>query len=355
MKFTSPHLFPILFSLSACGASSESVSVPYGEGASMRYAGSVIVNDEGVYRSTGSWKFWYPDGTLQARGKFEGGAVPGPEQLLNTHTEIPTHGREGTWEGFVPGMGRQWKGQYREGKREGLFTFWFANGQMRLQASFKDDLEEGEFRSYFENGDLAATGAYDKGRRSGHHAIYGTAGQLLEEGDWDIGQRVGLHRIWDDFGILREEGVYRAGHLAGLRTIWDEGGNTLMTGTYYAGKPNGQFTLYYPTGKKKSLGVYKDGAREGVHVGWSYAGDKIYEVMFENGEPNGVMTTLYAGGEKRATQGELQGGLPVGTHAVWSDSGKVVAKARYHGTQKGKGGAWQFWKAKPQTSAKSPR
>ncbi len=355
MKITYPRLLLALFALSACGGSSESVSATYGEGGSLRYSGFISVDDDGLQQSTGSWQFWYPDGTLQARGKFESGSVPGPDQLRGTHTEIPTFGREGNWEGFVPGMGRHWQGRYSAGKREGRFTFWFSNGQMRLQANFNNDLEEGDFRSYFSNGVLAATGTYDQGRRNGLHEIYNQRGQLLEEGDWDLGQRVGLQRVWDEFGILREEAVYRGGLLAGLRTIWDESGNTLMTGMYRAGKPNGQFTHFYPNGKKKSFGVYKDGAREGVHAGWDFAGDKLYEVEYENGAPNGVMTTLHSGGKKKATQGELQGGLPAGTHRVWSDTGEVVAEASYDEVEKGETGAWQFWKATPQTSAKSPR
>ena len=331
-----------------CGSETQAIQGFYGDGLSLRFEGRVSVDERGIQRAQGEWTFWYPDGTLQAQGRFADGAVPGAEHSLDGSTDIPTTGRVGEWRAYRPGMGPDWRGNYTDGKRDGEFSFWHENGQLKLRARFVNGKENGAFRVYHENGELAFTGRYNDGRLDERHEWYSQAGQLLEQGDWTEGRRVGLHRIWDEAGILREEAVYREGLLNGMRTLWDTQGSPLMMGIYHEGRPHGEVTLFHANGTKKSFGLYLEGRREGVHVAWDAAGNKRAEIEYRDGLPTGERTQFYAGGQT-AVEGSMEAGLPVGRHRVWSDTGEIMGEGQYDPTRAAQREAvrWRFWRSNP--------
>ena len=45
------------------------------------------------------------------------------------------------------------EGNYLEGNKEGVFTYYFANGSIEMKGAFKKDLREGEW--FFYNGETA--------------------------------------------------------------------------------------------------------------------------------------------------------------------------------------------------------
>ncbi|MEZ5975602.1 MAG: hypothetical protein R3E96_12395 [Planctomycetota bacterium] len=80
---------------------------------------------------------------------------------------------------------------------------------------------------------------------------------------------------------------------------------------------------------------------------------RLYEVEYRDGVPTGQLTTFFAGGEK-GIEGELDQGLPVGRHRIWSDTGAILGEGQYPEVPTtGETGRWKFWRSLPQRNGGS--
>ncbi len=85
-----------------------------------------------------------------------------------------------------------------QGTREGLWTFWFPNGELREQGRYQDGLRVGTWKQWHANGQ-----ARSEGEREADAAL-------------DASPRTGCWRFWFENGALEAQGVYvhglREGH-----------------------------------------------------------------------------------------------------------------------------------------------
>lgn len=76
----------------------------------------------------------------------------------------------------------QSRGEFRKGKRQGLWTYTCDNGQKYWEGSYRNDLEEGEFHSWHENGILDHVVTFEKGLREGKVTYADETGQKSARG-----------------------------------------------------------------------------------------------------------------------------------------------------------------------------
>ncbi len=92
--------------------------------------------------------------------------------------------REGRWTLWFPNGELRERGQYEDGLRVGSWKQWYANGQARSEgdrcpdAARGDSPRTGYWRFWFENGALEAQGVYVHGLREGHWDYHLTDGEL---------------------------------------------------------------------------------------------------------------------------------------------------------------------------------
>ena len=55
------------------------------------------------------------------------------------------------------------EGSYKEGKKDGLFTWWYDNGQMKQEGKYKDGEPDGLFTLWYENGQKEIERPYKDG------------------------------------------------------------------------------------------------------------------------------------------------------------------------------------------------
>ncbi|MCY4451206.1 MAG: peptidoglycan-binding protein [Immundisolibacterales bacterium] len=215
----------------------------------------------------------------QARA-LVGGAVPiepfGPNwsfvenQPCQVHNPHPRRGELITWsggcvDGRTSGSGRLvWRGDYgehvyeggyREGKRNGLGTYTWADG----------DRYEGEYRDGKEDG----------------------------------------HGIWTAAGGDRYEGEWRAGFQNGRGTYsWVNGDR--YEGQWRAGRPHGH-GIWTGAGGDRYEGEMGDGTRHGYGT-YNWAGGDRYEGEFRDGAEHGRGT--WTGAEGGHYAGEWRDGIP---------------------------------------------
>ena len=75
------------------------------------------------------------------------------------------------------------KGNFKDGKRDGLYELYFENGQLERKGNFKDGKEDGLGELYYENGQLQERRNYKEGKPDGLSEEYYVNGQLKRKGN----------------------------------------------------------------------------------------------------------------------------------------------------------------------------
>lgn len=76
-------------------------------------------------------------------------------------------------------------GEYKNGERTGMWSSWFASGEIQSEVNYDKDLENGEYKVYYANGNLKIKGFYKKGKASGVWLFYAEDGTQTNTKDYD--------------------------------------------------------------------------------------------------------------------------------------------------------------------------
>ena len=90
---------------------------------------------------------------------------------------------------FYENRQMQMDGEYKDGKRNGLWVSWYMNGKKWSEGTFKNGKSEGRRVTYFENGKVRYDGAYKNDQRVGKWRFYDETGKLLAEQDYSAPQK----------------------------------------------------------------------------------------------------------------------------------------------------------------------
>jgi antitoxin component YwqK of YwqJK toxin-antitoxin module len=164
----------------------------------------------------------------------------------------------------------------KNGKLEGLGTWWHETGIKWRQRHYKNGLLEGVETYWYEDGVKSVEQHYKNGEKDGLSTYWENNGTKKFEEHWKDGKQEGLetqYHLWEP-SFKTYECNYKNGQKNGLETYW--------------------YTIsdrYYPTdgrkckqGNKKSTQYYKDGLLHGKKTTWDEDGKKTSEVNFVDGE-----------------------------------------------------------------------
>ena len=82
---------------------------------------------------------------------------------------------------YYPGKKPQMEGEFKNGKRDGKWTFWYENGNKWSEGFFKDGKSEGKRTTYYENGKIRYEAFYRSDERVGTWRFYDENGKFLKE------------------------------------------------------------------------------------------------------------------------------------------------------------------------------
>lgn len=195
------------------------------------------------------------------------------------------HHRDGTWEGWLSDGGRG-KGTYTNGKVEGKWTYWYANGNKKTEGEFKNDRKEGLWKEWYEDGG-SAEGTFLNGKAEGTWTFGDANGKKISQGMLKDGQRDGLWKEWYEDGTSGE-GTYLNGKLEGSWTFWDVNGKKKSQGTLKNGQKDGVWQEWFENGSYGEgsyiKGNYIKGKAEGKWDIYDKNGTFIKSVNFLHGE-----------------------------------------------------------------------
>jgi len=138
-------------------------------------------------------------------------------------------------------------GRYRNGIKNGKWTWWNEDGGTDSTGSYKNGLMNGKWTYYHENGQIHGQGRF----------MDGDGGNPSESSGIPSNGRHGRWTFWHENGQKSEEKTYKKGKQNGLATYWYSNGQKEYEGTYKDGKLDGLMTEWYENGQKQTEETYK--------------------------------------------------------------------------------------------------
>ena len=85
---------------------------------------------------------------------------------------------------YYTSMALRCRGDIVDGKRDGLWQYFYDNGNLQTEATYVDGREEGDYRVWRENGKPYYMGRYSGGVRTGVWEVYDNDGTLVQQKEY---------------------------------------------------------------------------------------------------------------------------------------------------------------------------
>lgn len=121
------------------------------------------------------------------------------------------------------------------GRRQGVWRYYYANGDVREEINYINNLQEGVNTKYFGGKKIHIEGNYLGGRKDGDYKRYFLSGQVAIEGKYIYGQRDGIWIEYYEDGQKKSEREYKKGVKNGNWKTFSRKGELLSDITYKNG------------------------------------------------------------------------------------------------------------------------
>jgi len=172
--------------------------------------------------------------------------------------------------------GRKVEGDYKDGKKNGVWTYYNAAGGKMRQETYQDGVWHGKYCRWDDNG------------------------CLLSEENWQAGKRHGKSVEYWNSGAMRSEGIFHEG--------------------------SGKLTGYFPSGQKEFEREYKNGGEICGEINWTESGKKTLECTInEAGQYDGSYI-IYQQNEQKRYEIEYKDGMILKIIEYIINDGKTIEK-----------------------------
>lgn len=193
----------------------------------------------------------------------------------NAQNQIDKQGRkQGHWMRVDNGV-KVYEGDFKDGLEVGTFTYYYANGNVRIKNIYSTPGRYCSHEAYDEAGHLLATGFYNQKNRDGEWKLYDEKGRLVKIANYRMGIKEGVHVVFTSTGDTAEYTSWKDNKRDGR--WWKRiGTKGYITGTYVKGSLNGVLLEFNDEGQMVRQGHYKDGDKDGDY---SYFENKELTVL----------------------------------------------------------------------------
>jgi antitoxin component YwqK of YwqJK toxin-antitoxin module len=253
----------------------------------------------------GKYLSYYLNGVVESKGEF-----------LDNETT-------GVWEFFYETGKLKMRGILFKGANYGMWEYYYVTGKKSMEGIVYGKNREGEWKTYYENGQLKEVGEYSSNKRNGYWKAFYEDGKLKGEGDYK-----------DDVGTYTE--FFPSGKVMAKGNR--ESGVIEREGNYLNNKKEGEWKLYFPSGKLYAQGNYQQDVPVGYWYYYFDDGTLSSSGEFSNGDKVGVWKTMNKNGTVKSEATYQQGG---GEIVEYHANGQVKAKGTLrNGKRQGK---WEFF------------
>lgn len=171
-------------------------------------------------------------------------------------------------------------GTYRNGKKSGVWTEWYINGQKKSETSYKDNQPDGVRRTWNEDGQQLFEATYKDNKINGQVVSWHKNGIKQFEKFYKDGIADGKWTEWYEDGQIQSETNYKDGIEDGVWREWFADGQQRTVGMLKNGKADGLAESWYENGNKRYEIRTKDGKKKGLEIRWDLDGNKVLEVVY---------------------------------------------------------------------------
>jgi len=150
------------------------------------------------------------------------------------------------------------EGQYEDGLRVGLWTFWHRGGQVAKTGHYKQGKPEGTWTFFGEDGSKQRVENYAAGRREGTWISYHPNGKPARQEEYQAGKRHGVWIEWYADGTKQVENHLSEDELDGVQMLWHRNGRPARQMEFKRGRRDGHFISWNEQGEKLSDLVYRN-------------------------------------------------------------------------------------------------
>ena len=160
-------------------------------------------NNDLIEMDNGLWSVKFSDEPIT--GKIYGHYGEGSNLKKVYVGNIVNGKKEVKWVGYYHSTGKKiYEEYYKDGKRDGLWTWWYENGEKRTEGDFKDGGRDGLFTQWYENGQKRTEGNFKDGKEDGLVTDWYENGQKKFEWNFKDGDLVKLKGRWNEDGSVME-------------------------------------------------------------------------------------------------------------------------------------------------------
>jgi antitoxin component YwqK of YwqJK toxin-antitoxin module len=231
--------------------------------------------------------------------------------------------------------------------KQGTWTYWYKNGQIKIQVNFNNGALNGSYEEWDDNAQKRFEGNYSSDKLVGTSIRWYKNGQIKEKANFNNGVLNGSYEEWHDNGQKRFEGNYSSDKLVGTSIRWYKNGqikekaNSVIVNAkaeavvdaygynYTTSSIHGLLTRWYDNGQKEFEGKFSKGLEaDGVHISWWRDGKKANEGTFEKQKMEGLHVAWYSNGKKRS-ETFYKAGLKAGLCSEWYDTGQKKSEDNF--------------------------
>jgi len=226
---------------------------------------------------------WYDaQGNITGTKVFQDGAMIA-EGLMDADGK-----RQGPWKEYYITSELKAEGKYKDGYRVEEWKYYFKSGQLEQTGNYGGkERPQGKWVWYYENGQLLREESFRNGREDGWLIEYSDTGKVITRGEFVDGREEGEWMI--EIGDHLEEGVYQDGYKQGVWVhTYTSNGKVRFEGEYFDGIEIGKHVWYYDNGRKMLEGKYLNGIQEGPWNRYDSEGNIILSIEYNQGKEERV-------------------------------------------------------------------
>jgi antitoxin component YwqK of YwqJK toxin-antitoxin module len=213
--------------------------------------------------------------------------------LLAQVNQTDSKGRkQGTWQKYYPKSDvLQYKGQFRDDKPFGVFTYYYPSQQLKATIEHHSDGHHARAFFYFENKMLMTEGFYLDQKKDSTWVNYNKEGLVIGVESFKNDKLNGKKVIYYLEGQIETEKLnplsvtmYENDILNGEFKEFFSTGKLKYYGKYVNGKLSGEWREYYPNGVLNKISRYKDDRLHGWSTTFTKDGEENGKFMYQYGE-----------------------------------------------------------------------
>jgi len=212
------------------------------------------------------------------------------------------------------------------GLKQGKWKYFYENGIVRLEGTYKDDKKNGYFKEYDKDGNMLSVSKFvdDIIQEDVAELVelevrtdYYPNGRIKTIASYKDDVPEGVRREYDESGKIKKAYIFKEGIITGEGIMNDKG------------IKEGAWKEYFPDGKLRAEGLYDDGNRTGE---WKFfhRNGSVEQIGHYNrdGRPDGLWQWFFASGEIRIEENYFDGYFD-GYMVEYDDDGKILTEGEY--------------------------